>query len=96
MSREVTLVLPDGYEDTTHVVLVAPDDVVGAMVRGNRVGASRYVHVLRVEGDTTTTVEEVGGGALAAGLRIAGQVIRKDATQTGIRRTGGTGNEAVR
>ena len=68
MSRQITITLPDGYEETEHLILVAPDETSATI---------KYVYVLSVDTDgKTEQVEEIGGGPLSKGLTHAAQAIR--------------------
>jgi hypothetical protein len=76
MSKQVTIFLPDGYEDADYAVLVDANRHVGPK-------AEWAAHVIRlnVEPDANSEVEEIGiAGALNALMLDAAKVIRKDAS----------------
>ena len=67
MSNQVTVTLPDGYEDATHLVVVAPGT-----------GKHDYEVYATVLGlPTGTEVQEVGGGGAVEILAMAGRVVKE-------------------
>ncbi len=72
MARTITVTLPDGYENTSHIVLVSADET---RIDGKVV--SYAVTVLDGEGQE---VEEVGCGPLGALLTDAGKIVRNGPT----------------
>lgn len=74
--KQITVTVPDGYESTTHVVLVSQEEVAA--------GTEFAVTVLKVDGpetatgrvDVTEVVEEVGCGPLSQIMVDAARVVR--------------------
>lgn len=69
----LTIALPEGYENTTHIVLLAPG--TGVVNPGDY-----YAHTLTVDphSGTTAELEEIGGGTIRGTLTDAAKVIRTD------------------
>lgn len=72
-ARTFTITVPEGYENTTHVVLLAPG--TGVVNPGDY-----YAHTLIVDAQTgaITELEEIGGGTIRGTLADAAKVIRAD------------------
>ena len=70
MSKQITITLPDGYEDTTYIVLVSAEPS----------RPTYATHVIRAD---STEVEEIGEGyGLTSNLVDAAKVIRADHNRT--------------
>lgn len=67
MSKQVTITLPDGYENATHLVVVAPGD-----------SPNDYeVYGVVLDAQTSEAIEEIGGGTAAQILgKLAGRIVR--------------------
>lgn len=75
MSKQITITVPDGYEDTDHVILVATGDTA----------AQAYATVFQVTAEGTAEVEEIGGDTL---IRLLGSTIGNVVKASRLRRAG--------
>lgn len=78
MPRTITVTLPAGYEDATHLIVVGTNGESQPWAVVPKPPTQRSAHVLRVVEDRTEEVEEIGVGPLGDILPAAARVIRGD------------------
>lgn len=82
MPRTITVTLPEGYEDATHLIVIGTDGTSQPHAIVPKMPTQRAAYVLRVEGDTTVAVNdgdgEIGVGPLNRLVIDAAHLIRAD------------------